>query len=133
MRTIHKFQVSLGETTVPMPEGARILPTQRLGNAHILLWAVIPDTTAPKVDCRFVVVGTGEPLPPGGFDHIGTVFQGPLVWHLLELTDVPVPVETRDHRVKVNIDFDESGDPRSWDVAVCGCATPWVHRYPADD
>lgn len=133
MRTIHKFQAGLGETTVSMPKDARILPTLRQGDSHILFWAIIPDTSAPKVYRRFVVVGTGEQLPPGGLDYIGTVFQGPLVWHLLELTDVPVPVKTRDHRVMVNIDLDDNGDPLSWDVAVCGCATPWVHRYPAED
>jgi hypothetical protein len=42
------------------------------------------DTNAPLEERRFVVVGTGHELHYN-MVHVGTVFENPYVWHIMEL------------------------------------------------
>jgi hypothetical protein len=64
------WKFPLGEV-VEMPEGAEIL---RLGTqgGQPYIWALV-DSTAFMRDRRFVVVGTGMPVPDARGSYIGTV------------------------------------------------------------
>lgn len=46
-------------------------------------WAPSGGLNRPGVR-RFIVVGTGHPLPAGSLRYHGTAMDGPLVWHLIE-------------------------------------------------
>lgn len=87
MMTIHKYVF----------EPAENLEIEMPGNAHVFnvgcqrgklcLWAMV-DTTKPMRRRRFLVYGTGHEVDSGlslfdtASEHIGTVQQGPFVWHV---------------------------------------------------
>jgi len=90
-RTIWKFPLSqhLNPNSFPMPKGAEILTVQMQG-AVPTIWAVV-NPAEPRDFWKtvyFQVIGTGW-----GFDtrhkrkYIGTVQDGPLVWHVFQLLD----------------------------------------------
>lgn len=63
-----------------MPQGAEVVRfALQHGEAHI--WAIV-DPAAPLRLRHFSIIGTGMPMPPG--DYVGTLEQGPFVWHLIE-------------------------------------------------
>jgi hypothetical protein len=96
---IYKYPLDLTERqSIRMPSGATILSLQ-VQHGQICLWAVV-DPDAPLMDCVFLIVGTGHPLPDevervyaesftrhpqgGGGQYIGTVQMagGSFVWHV---------------------------------------------------
>lgn len=86
MKTIWKFPVKINdEFSLAMPAGARVLSVQDQRGGTVM-WALVDDS-APKVERRFFVRGTGHPCD--GLDHavfVGT-FQlhgGAIVFHLFE-------------------------------------------------
>lgn len=89
MKTIYKYQIVTANSMhqkIPMPEGAVILSVGEQGGG-VFVWALV-DTDSPPEGRSFSVFGTGQPLP-SNFDleamaqaHIGTVQQGPFVWHI---------------------------------------------------
>lgn len=86
MKTIWKynFDITPSKQIRMMPAGARLLS---VADQHGLLamWALV-DTEAAQVERWFVVAGTGHPLidiPSEGY--VGSVIDGPYVWHLFEL------------------------------------------------
>jgi len=81
MRTIHKFPLENTLTELEMDANAGILHVGSQ-NALPMIWAGV-DTEAPNVKRTFLAVGTGHPIPTGCF-YVGTVFQGPFVWHIHE-------------------------------------------------
>ncbi len=94
MKTIHKFHLALlahQPHSIWMPDGAEILSVGEQDNS-LVVWAIV-DQDAPKVTYQFAVYGTGQPLPLD-FDHnrkgnrfLGTVQQGPYVWHVFLAED----------------------------------------------
>jgi hypothetical protein len=49
----------------------------------LIMWALVnPNTTLKRIR-KFATVGTGWALPDDA-EHIGTVHQGPMVWHVIE-------------------------------------------------
>ena len=82
--TVWKFVITDPETPVLMPEGAEVLhvATQK---GEVCVWALV-EPSAPKVERRFVVVGTGHPVPPHRGRFLGTVLLagGSLVFHIWE-------------------------------------------------
>jgi hypothetical protein len=42
-------------------------------------WPATPALTAER---RVIVVGTGHQIPPAATQHLGSVLDGPFVWHL---------------------------------------------------
>ena len=75
---------------IALPEGAKIL-TFQMQDRSPFIWALV-DPDASLESRTFRVVGTGHELWPdeGSYDHVGTVQQGPFVWHLFEMTAAPV-------------------------------------------
>jgi hypothetical protein len=65
-----------------MPQGSTVV---QVGIQHGLycIWATV-DTDAPVEERFFVVVGTGSELT-NNMVHVGTVFENPFVWHIMEL------------------------------------------------
>ena len=85
MKTIWKFQLTIGEPVAAMPRGAQIL-TVHEQYGEVCLWALV-DPDAPTEDRRFHIVGTGHPSAHLK-NYIGTaqVAGGALVWHVFETT-----------------------------------------------
>lgn len=83
-KTIYKYVLELGEQFVKMPIGSVPLDVQvDAKNGAITLWALV-DPQAELQEVRFDVVGTGHSLPDSCSPnfYLGTVQQGPFVWHV---------------------------------------------------
>lgn len=80
---VWKFEITDPETPVPMPYGAVVLSVG-VQRGKVCLWAMV-DPNSPSVVRRFVIVGTGHPVPGHG-RFIGTVLlhHGDLVFHVWE-------------------------------------------------
>jgi len=65
-----------------MPEDATVLTVGAQGD-DICLWVLVLPSS-PLISRAFVVIGTGEEIPPGFNDFIGTVFIDDLVFHIFE-------------------------------------------------
>jgi hypothetical protein len=88
MLTIHKFPVEGGtfrETTIPMPEDARVIHFGTQEN--LMFFWVLLNLDKPSVERRFHVVGTGWELH-GVNEYIGTIQVGSFVWHAFEVKEV---------------------------------------------
>lgn len=80
--TIWKWNLNLtDQQTIQMPEGSRPLTVQIQGG-DICMWSAV-DPLAVKVPFTIIIVGTGNSGPDfSGSRYIGTVQQGPFVWHV---------------------------------------------------
>lgn len=98
MTTIWKFPFPVTDTVaIDMPVGASILahlePARLEQGEHgLVLWAVV-DPDKPTETRVFHVVGTGNPMPDGTLNYIGSTLAGPFVWHVFERLGVSVPAE----------------------------------------
>jgi hypothetical protein len=81
MKSIFKYPLALMTTQrIMLPRDANILTVQ-LQDGTICLWAeVIPEN--PPVSCSIKLVGTGIAEVEPNDSYIGTVQQGPFVWHV---------------------------------------------------
>ena len=84
---IYKYVIPIldGEQEIQLIEGTQILSVQLQANSiseRICMWAGVPDS-GPVVVRSFQVVGTGE-VVTGRHRFLGTVQQGPFVWHVFE-------------------------------------------------
>lgn len=82
--TIYKYQLEITDVqNVVMPKDAKILSVQvQLG--ALCLWAAVETSNKPK-SRNIWIYGTGNPaLGVMNKRHIGTVQDGPLVWHVFE-------------------------------------------------
>jgi hypothetical protein len=83
-KTIWKFAFPIvGQFTLDLPRGARVLHTE-LQQGQATLWAEV-DPDAPTVPFHFAIVATGGPIPPGDVRYIGTFQAPPFVWHLYQV------------------------------------------------
>jgi len=87
---IYKYQVELGQFSISMPMGAKILCTKwRYQSPQ--MWALVPDPDSSLLERRdFRVFATGEHIPEeeyGSVIYIGTFFtpNNVFVWHLFEV------------------------------------------------
>jgi hypothetical protein len=83
MRTVWKYNIAIQDIqTIGIPSDPQPLCVQMQG-AGLCVWFEV-DTDRPLVRFRIGVVGTGNPLPEewGWPYYIGTVQDGPLVWHV---------------------------------------------------
>ena len=71
------------QVDVLMNEGAVIRAVGMQDDA-IHAWAENPDGEPLTVTRTFRVIGTGWDVPDG--TYLGTVFDGPYVWHVYEVT-----------------------------------------------
>lgn len=85
-RAIYKYPMfgSVGDTVlIEMPVGAQIVYADTQDHVPTM-WAIVP-REGPTEHRLFTVIGTGHELPEGVLHHLGTFYEGPFVWHLLEI------------------------------------------------
>jgi hypothetical protein len=87
-RKIYRYQLSLlDEPTLSMPEGAEVLSVgpPRGYLTELDLWALVEPENVEK-ERRFLIVGTGNPIPDGLGRFIGTVTMnsGVHIFHVFE-------------------------------------------------
>lgn len=84
MKTIYKYTLDKTDRQeIPIPFEALILSV-KVQNGRICVWAEV-DTDNDNIPWTFWVVGTGNPIPDDcvvGGNHIGSVLDGPFVWHV---------------------------------------------------
>lgn len=81
MRAIWKYPLDVtDQQTVGMPAAAQVLSVADQAGA-LTVWALV-DTEAAIEPRRFWIVGTGRPMPVSGATFLGSVQQGPFVWHV---------------------------------------------------
>ena len=88
--TIWKFPLELtNKQEVQMPVGANVISVDNQ-HGQICMWALVNDE-AEKETRTFEVVGTGHYMRDIDRDFVGTVQQGPFVWHVFEVTSALLP------------------------------------------
>lgn len=86
MRTVHKYQIDLGETVLDgLPFGSEVLAVQAQRD-RIQIWMRVDLSTEETEERTFYAVGTGDALPDVNLDYKGTVqlLEGVFVWHVFE-------------------------------------------------
>lgn len=82
-KTVWKWRLRIDDTQVlNMPKGAKVLWVA-MQDGRACLWAEV-DEYAPVEKRRIEIRGTGHPLP-APIDYLGSVIQGPFVWHIYEM------------------------------------------------
>lgn len=84
--TIWKFTIPItDDVTIEMPYNARILPHIAPGTdgRSLNMWAEV-DPEALMNNRRFLVIETGNPIPPIPCHHVATTVAPPSVWHLYD-------------------------------------------------
>jgi hypothetical protein len=82
VKTIHEYPIEIADAfAINLPSGFRIL-SLRTQAGRTCLWALV-DASSPLRLVNFRVFGTDQPVPddPDLF-YVGTVQDGPAVWHL---------------------------------------------------
>ena len=85
MKSIWKFRGDREHDVIElsMPKDAKVLSVG-LQHDRLTFWAEVFTGTEIEYEIRkFFVVGTGHPLPVN-YGFVGTVFQGPFVWHIFD-------------------------------------------------
>ena len=97
MKAIWKYALTVTDNpTVKMPLDARVLTVRANSDRphayyKIDLWALV-DPEVQTAIRHFRIVGTGHPGPDLDMvDYIGTVFDGPFVWHVFEAQEEATP------------------------------------------
>lgn len=86
MKAIWKYPLDVTDKQViQMPANAKVLSVADQAGV-LTIWALV-DVDAEKEARKFYVVGTGHPLDFTGANFLGSVQQGPFVWHVfVEMT-----------------------------------------------
>jgi hypothetical protein len=83
MKTVWKYQVPIGhQVTLEIPFGGIVVHTESQDDV-ICLWVEV-ESSNPKAHRSFKVFGTGHEIQMPYAIHVGTVQQGPFVWHVYE-------------------------------------------------
>lgn len=69
-----------GEQTIRLPRVERFLSVQ-FQKEILCVWALVNDSDS-KLIYTLRIFGTGHEIPSFNLDYIGTVQDGPLVWHI---------------------------------------------------
>jgi len=83
LHKIYKYPISEElpcVVNINLPKGARILHWGRDPGGMPCIWAVV-DIDAPPKSIAVVIVGTGFGLPHESAEFIGTIHDGPFMWH----------------------------------------------------
>ncbi len=85
-KVIWKYELFFGyhgtQTEIEMPHGFEILDIQ-MQYGRPQMWAIgYPD--ADKVKRRFIIYGTGNPIPAKCGEYINTFRETNYVWHVFE-------------------------------------------------
>ena len=87
-RAVWKFSIPVNDewTTLPVPEGARLVgAASQFSPSSVEVWFDC-DTGAAAGARTFIIVGTGHPVPEDAGDHVGMAMalNNTLVWHIFE-------------------------------------------------
>lgn len=81
MKTVFKYAIGLTDkATLDVPAGAEWIHVA-WQNSRLCVWGIV-ESDNEKVSIDFFVVGTGHPMPERPVAHIGSVLDGPFVWHV---------------------------------------------------
>ena len=95
-RVIYKYPLQLRkEQKLPLPQAANVINVG-VQDGTITLWAMV-DTDAPSEEITIRIYGTGQEIDPNLVLYpLGTVFDGPYVWHVFEdITDETDYIESK--------------------------------------
>ncbi len=106
MTTFWKYELTKAalehDVTVEVPDGSYPVHAAFQGRT-LCVWFHVPDTDASEIRCTMRVFGTGWQVPDEKSDerivmyqHVATVHDGPLVWHVCVRHEYPAiakPVE----------------------------------------
>lgn len=89
MMVIYKYPILVIDSQcIELPKGAVILSVGVQNEIQVCLWAVVDPTQGVEYR-EIVIIGTGNPMTelPANLRRafIGTVLQGPFVWHVFEV------------------------------------------------
>lgn len=87
-KRVYKYQASVGAGTIRIPEQVNVIHAD-MQDGQPTVWAEV-DPGEPKTRYPFHIVATGGAVPEGG-QHVGTVFDGPYVWHFYIGGALPMP------------------------------------------
>lgn len=80
MRTVHKYVISITRgSRLLLPDTARVVHVGMQND--LCLWIELETEEPYRNEKTFIVIGTGHPVPQDG-TYVGTVFDGPFVWHV---------------------------------------------------
>jgi hypothetical protein len=79
MRTIYKYDITATRRPA-IPLGSRVLSVGMQGQ-NLCMW-IECNPAQPLYAVSVFVVGTGGTLPSEAINYVGTVQNGPLVWHV---------------------------------------------------
>jgi hypothetical protein len=80
--TIWKFEFEVADAvSVTMPQGAKVIHVGTQNPYHICLWAMV-NPESPVEIRNFCVRGTGHSIAGITHPHLGSVKDGPFVWHV---------------------------------------------------
>lgn len=82
MKRVYKYRIE--DLDVLIPEGAEFCHLGFQGD-ELYIWFLV-DPAKPVKARKFRIHGTGSPISDDR-KFIGTVFDGPFVWHVFELVD----------------------------------------------
>ena len=92
MKTIYKYGINSGITSIALPKGSKIFSAGYDPNSVLCVWIAV-DTEEEEIEERFVyLTGTGWPLEDlkdWNYRFIDTVIDenNELVWHVFELEE----------------------------------------------
>ena len=92
MKTIYKYGINIGMTSIALPKGSKIFSADYDPNGDLCIWVAV-DTEEEEIEERFVyLTGTGWPLEDlkdWNYRFIDTVIDenNELVWHVFELEE----------------------------------------------
>lgn len=93
MRTIYKYPINSGFSSVTMPKGAKVFSAALDGEAIPCVWAAINTEEEELEERTIYLTGTGWPLDyleeNFGYRFIDTIVEADtgFVWHVFEITD----------------------------------------------
>lgn len=92
---VFKYEINLREDAserdvyeLKLSLGAKILSAGTRKSNHITIWALVYGGVSEEVR-RFLIVGTGNLIKVEleRLKFIGSVFDGPFVWHVFEIVE----------------------------------------------
>jgi hypothetical protein len=92
MRTIHKYEINISDSTKIILPRLHAVVKVALQQAKIQAWAVVDTDCEDKVERTFQVVGTGQAMPTTPLHYLDSVFLSGFVWHVFTSPNV-APVE----------------------------------------
>jgi len=85
MKTVYKYELQLTDyqrITVPCAGLSDILQVGLDPKGQLCIWCLVQTHATLTETYDIFIVGTGNPVPNEAKIHLGSVVQGPFVWHV---------------------------------------------------